>query len=230
MFQPKYSFHLNSEDTLCPDLPLITKRAIGGTMALWRTELDPFIKVLPTTSSAVLPLLLSLPGLCPAAHITVYLPTSGREAEFVSTLGILESCIENIQEDLSCPIYIRGDFNVNPNNQARVDLLSSFCSKFALSSVDFHHPSHHHFMGNGASDSQLDLLLFAGPVAQAEVLSSLTCSLTNPLVASHHDLILSSVPLPPAAPVLSSSDLVSELRTRELKSSGTKRESPYMRI
>ena len=64
-------------------------------------------------------------------------------------------------------------------------------------------------MGNGASDSQLDLLLFAGPVAQAEVLSSLTCSLTNPLVASHHDLILSSVPLPPAAPVLSSTDLIS---------------------
>ena len=78
-------------------------------------------------------------------------------------------------------------------------------------------------MGNGASDSQLDLLLFAGPAAQAEVLSSLTCSLTNPLVASHHDLILSSVLLPPAAPVLSSSDLVSELRTRELKSSGMKR-------
>ena len=125
MFQPKYSFHLNSEDTLCPDLPLITKRAIGGTMALWRTELDPFIKVLPTTSSAVLPLLLSLPGLCPAAHITVYLPTSGREAEFVSALGVLESCIEKILEDFSCTIYIRGDFNVNPNNLTRVDLFSN---------------------------------------------------------------------------------------------------------
>ena len=98
-------------------------------MALWRTELDPFIKVLPTTSSAVLPLLLSLPGLCPAAHITVYLPTSGREAEFVSALGVLESCIEKILEDFSCTIYIRGDFNVNPNNLTRADLFSNFCSK-----------------------------------------------------------------------------------------------------
>ena len=43
MFQHKYSFHLNSEDLLCPDLPMVSRRANGGTMALWKSELDPYI-------------------------------------------------------------------------------------------------------------------------------------------------------------------------------------------
>ena len=161
-------------------------------MALWRKHLDPYIRVLPTTSSSVLPLLLSIPGLSPTAHLTVYLPTHGRDAEFMSAMGVLDSIMEQILEDFSCPIYLRGDFNINPKNAPRVAILDSFCSKFSLSSVDFGHPSHHHFIGGGASDAQLDLLLYSGP---PESLTTIVCSLSNPLVNSHHDLILSSFPL-----------------------------------
>ena len=67
-FTSNYSFHLNSEDLACPDLPLISRRACGGTMAMWRKQLDPYVRVLPTVSSSVLPLLLSIPGLSPTAH------------------------------------------------------------------------------------------------------------------------------------------------------------------
>ena len=209
MFQHKFSFHLNSEDLLCPDLPMVSRRASGGTMAMWKSELDPYIKVLPSTSSAVLPLLLSLPGRCLTAHVTVYLPTHGKDAEFVSALGALDSCLEQIQEDFSCPVYLRGDFNVNPKNITRVNLLDNFCSRFSLNGLDFGHPSHHHFMGNGTADAQLDLLLYSGPDSHAETLSSIACSLTNPLVCSHHDLLLSKLPLPPAAVKPSSAGLVS---------------------
>ena len=178
-------------------------------MALWKSELDPYIKLLPTTSSAVLPLILTLPGRCSTAHVTVYLPTHGREAEFVSALGVLHSCLEQIQEDFSCPVYLRGDFNVNPKNSGRVNLLASFCSKFALKSIDFGHPSHHHFVGNGTADAQLDLLLYSGLGSQSETLSSMACSLSNPLVSSHHDLLHSKFPLPPAAMQAVSAGLVS---------------------
>ena len=53
MFQPSFSFHLNSEDLFCRELPLVSRRAAGGTMAIWKAELDPFVRILPTTSAAV---------------------------------------------------------------------------------------------------------------------------------------------------------------------------------
>ena len=133
MFEGKYSFHLNSEDTFCLDLPLQSKSAKGGTMAMWRSNLSPFVKVLPTSSPAVLPILLSVPGLSPTAHIALYLPTHGREAEFVSALAALEACVLQITEDFACPIYLRGDANVNPNNAPRLRLFSHFCKKYSLS-------------------------------------------------------------------------------------------------
>ena len=74
------------------------------------------MKVLPTTSPAVLPIILSVPGLARSAHIALYLPTHGKDSEFVSALAALESCMLSITEEYSCPIYMRGDCNVNPSN------------------------------------------------------------------------------------------------------------------
>ena len=52
---PTYKFQLNGEDSFSPDLPMDTLRAKGGTMALWKCGLDPYVTLLPTTSSTVLP-------------------------------------------------------------------------------------------------------------------------------------------------------------------------------
>ena len=196
MFDSKFLFHLNSEDSFCPELPLSTRKAKGGTMAMWDCSLDPFIRVLPTSTSAVLPILLSPPGLMPTAHITVYLPTAGRDSEFLSDFAALDAIVSEIVEDFSCPIYFRGDFNVNPKNITRSNLLHHFCDKFSLTNLDLGHPTHHHFQGGGASDAQLDLLLFRGPPDQAESLTSISCSLAHPFIDSHHDLICSSFPVP----------------------------------
>ena len=91
-------------------------------MAMWRSELSPYVRVLPTTSPAVLPILLAIPGLEPTAHIGIYLPTHGRDAEYVTALAALESCILEITEEFACPIYIRGDANTNPKNSVRAFL------------------------------------------------------------------------------------------------------------
>jgi hypothetical protein len=132
----------------------------------------------------------------------VYLPTHGRDAEFVTALAALDATILHILEDFDCPIYIRGDCNVNPKNTQRMSIFKHFLAKFSLSSLDLAHPTHHHFTGAGASDSQLDLLLYHGPPARAESLSSITCSLSDPLVTSQHDIIHSSFTSPrcPIAP------------------------------
>ena len=59
----EYSFYLNSEDRFNPSLPLLSSRAFGGTMALWKNELDPFITVYSTPSSSILPLIFQPVGL-----------------------------------------------------------------------------------------------------------------------------------------------------------------------
>ena len=45
MFRGKYCYNLNSEDVHCPELPLAVRKAHGGTMVLWKVELDPYIRV-----------------------------------------------------------------------------------------------------------------------------------------------------------------------------------------
>ena len=205
MFHGRFCFHLNSEDSFCPELPLATRKAKGGTMALWESKLDPYVKILPTTTAAVLPLVLSPPGLQSTAHITVYLPTAGKDSDFLSEFAALDAIVSEIVEDFDYPIYIRGDFNVNPKNSARVQLLQHFCTKFSFKNLDLGHPTHHHFQGLGASDAQLDLLLFRGPQGQSESLTSISCSLENPLVMSHHDLVSSSFSVPRCAPKQASS-------------------------
>ena len=165
-------------------------------MIMWRSKLDPYIKVLPTTSSSFLPILLSVPGLAPSAHIAVYLPTSGKEAEFVSALANLEVCLDHISQEYSCPVYLRGDFNVNPNNVTRAALFQHFCTKHKIHNHVLDHPTHHHFLGDGLYDAQLDLLLSCGPNCQTEICTEIICKLENPLVQSHHDLIFSTLPVP----------------------------------
>ena len=190
---PTYCYHLNSEDTYYPELALDKRQAHGGTLALWHSALDPFITILPTTSPAVLPLLLSVPGITPSVHVGIYLPTSGRDEDFVVALASLTAVLEHVLEDHhDVPVYVRGDANVNPSNLPRVQLFSSILSQFSLKNLPLLHPTHHHFTGDGDSDSQLDVLLFRGVPEQAESLLSVVCGKENPLISSHHDLVVST--------------------------------------
>ena len=194
---PNYSYHLNSEDCFYPELALEKRQAHGGTLALWHAALDPFITILSTPSPAVLPLLLSVPGLAPTVHIGIYLPTGGKDELFVIALAALTAVLQTVLDDHhGVPVYIRGDANVNPSNIPRLQLFTKFLLQFDLQSLPLHHPTHHHFMGNGDSDSQLDVLLFRGPPAQAESLQRIICGKVNPLISSHHDMVISSLPCP----------------------------------
>ena len=205
---PTYCFHLNSEDKYYQELALEQRQAHGGTLALWHSALDPFITILPTISPAVLPLLLSIPGISPSIHVGIYLPTSGRDEHFVVALAALTAVLESVSDDHhGVPVYVRGDANVNPSNLPRVQLFSSLVSQFKLHNLPLHHPTHHHFMGDGASDSQLDVLLYSGSPEQAESLNSVVCVKENPLISSHHDMVLStflcsSVPFNPPPPAI----------------------------
>ena len=65
-------------------LPTLRNRSLGGTLLLWDKNLDPFIEICKPTSPAFLVAVMKIPGLRTSVHVTVYLPTSGKDYEFVS--------------------------------------------------------------------------------------------------------------------------------------------------
>ena len=195
--QGEYCASLNSADVYDPEIPLLKSKAHGGTMTLWKIEHDPFVSVCPVSSTSFLPIVFHPPSSPPSIHIGIYLPTLGQESQFIDEMSKPTICIEELLETLpEAPIYLRGDFNVSSKNKVRSNLLEHFCGQLDLLQVPIHHNTYHHFTGNGLSDSNLDRIMFSRALAYTETLSNILCKLSNPLVDSHHDLIISSWTLP----------------------------------
>ena len=155
-----YCYFLNSEDIHNPDLPLVTNHASGGTLCLWRRNLDAFVTVHQVSSSAFTPIILTLPNHQTSIHICIYLPTHGKDTEFVSALADLKICIDELLERHSDAIlFVRGDGNVNLKNKKRVTLLEHFISNLNLTNVKLMHKTYHHFTGGGAFYSNVDILI-----------------------------------------------------------------------
>ena len=206
-----YSYSMNSDDLIDPELPLVCSKAKGGTMILWRKWLDPYVKIIPVAGSSYLPMVLILPECRPSVHIALYLPTHGQDSEFVSEMASLTNCLDSLNIDYNYPsIYIRGDANVNCKNTARVNILESFMNNFNLVRVDIAHRTYHHFVGGGQYDSNIDVILHsAGTVVPGmlaeqvtvvpgmlpEQVTAIICQKTSPEMSSHHDAILSAFSL-----------------------------------
>ena len=199
---PLYSYHLNSEDLYDLALPLEKSRAKGGTMLMWLTSLDQYVTILPTSSPAILPAMVKMPGLITSYHIGIYLPTAGKEEDFIISLAALNIIIEDILEktDGKCPIFIRGDGNSSSKNTSRSVLLNHLITQHSLQKLPIKHNTYHHFIGNGLFDSDLDIVLFSNLPGCSESLSDIICKNSNPLIDSHHDIVVSSFSLPPSPP------------------------------
>ena len=83
LLQTHYKIFLNSDDLYDPDLPLLQSRAHGGTLTMWKSELDPFITILPPQTSRISNIIFDLPEIQTTVHINIYLPTAGRESDFI---------------------------------------------------------------------------------------------------------------------------------------------------
>ena len=186
-----YKLFLNGEDRYLPDLPLQSIRAKGSTMDLWEASLDPYISILPSSTPSVLLLILDIPGCAMTAHIGIYLPTRSLEQEWTIAMGLLSMTVEDIlTSHPGIPIYIRGDDNTNPNHPTRPGVLTEFLNQYGLASLSFGYSTYHHFTGNGASDSQLDVLISSR--GQSDSLIQIICKHEDALITSSHDHIISS--------------------------------------
>ena len=193
----EYCWHLNSDDLLDQELPLVKSRAHGGTLMLWSRELDPYIEVIPTTTSAILILVMNIPGVQTSIHVTLYMPTHSKDSEFVSDLADLRKCIDSLLKCYTNPVlYIRGDSNVNSNNTTRVTLLHQLLRDYSLNRVNTGHNTYHHFVGHGLYDSDIDVLLHSEGSNISETVTDIICKNDNPDIFSHHDAIISSFTIP----------------------------------
>ena len=197
IFKGEYCHALNSDDIADPELPLIKNRSNGGTLILWKKSLDQFITVLPSKTSSFHAILFQPLNAQPSLHVSLYLPTSGKEAEFIAEITKLRTFLEEMLD--SHPeylVFIRGDSNVNMNNKARVKIFNNFMTNLNLSSVPFNHNTYHHFMGGGLFDSKIDVLLYVETKDVHEEVSDIFCSKEYPIIQSHHDVISSVFILP----------------------------------
>ena len=196
-FQGEYSCELNNDENSNPVLAMSKSKAYGGTVVMWRKSLDKFITAHPVPVSGFLPVILSPPGCPTSAHIAMYLPTSGREADFLETVTHLRNTIEEILDRFpDCLFFLRGDCNVNPNNHERVLIFDNLVKDFSLVKVPINHKTYHHFLGGGAFDSSIDIILQSAKSPSLESISTIYCNQEWPSVDSHHDIIISSVKLP----------------------------------
>ena len=201
-----YKVFLNSDDLYEPDIPLLKNRAHGGTMTCWKYTLDPYITVLGTETSRITPILLEMPGFQSSVHINIYLPTAGREAEFIDCLASLQATIDKISDEYpSALAYIRGDANASyiPRIASKRDLIfKHFYEDNYFTPLEMRHKTYHHFMGFGKSDSSIDVVLSSTvssdgtPSSSTESLINILCSKEDARTCnSHHDAILSTFSL-----------------------------------
>ena len=66
--------------------------------------------------------------------------------------------------------------------------------KHRFKKLTLNHKTYHHFLGGGLFDSEIDVILYSEDAN--ETLEKIICQNDNPMIDSHHDLIVSSIDLP----------------------------------
>ena len=202
LLRGEYCHELNSDDVHDPDLPFVKTKSFGGTMIFWKHSLDKFVTILPAVTSSFLGLLFHPPHSPPSLHISLYLPTSGKEAEFLEEITKLADFIDNVLEQYpGALIFIRGDSNVNVNNVARLGAFTEFKTIFNLANIPIKHKTYHHFLGDGLFDSNIDVIMHGEAEDILEEVRTIFCQDDYACINSHHDLIVSTFVLPVVTPV-----------------------------
>ena len=113
-FRGEYSASLNSEDLHNLELSLTSSRCKGGSMVFWKKDLDPFISLNIPDTPAFLSVSLDIPGYIPMVHLAIYLPTAGKDSEFLSDLASMRIFIEKVKHERpAAAVFVRGDSNAS---------------------------------------------------------------------------------------------------------------------
>ena len=203
----KFMMFLNSDDLHEPEVAMVKSRIVGGTLLIWAAYLDPYVTIHPPTTSSFTALILNMPGYITTIHVVIYMPTSGKENEFITELSNLRLCLTELSEQYpGAAIFIRGDGNVNKNNKNRALIFNQFLKHFSLTHVDIQHNTYHHFLGDGLYDSDIDVILHTPVAGISECVTGIRCKLIHTDMLSHHDMVMSRCTVPPSTTRLISNE------------------------
>ena len=82
-------------------------------------------------------------------HVCLYLPTAGKESDFLSDLAKLRIDIDDLSENANdAAVFIKGDGNSSSKNISRSIVFNNFMNDLGLEKFNFNHPTLGLFKGD----------------------------------------------------------------------------------
>ena len=188
------------------DILLISGCAWHGTALGWSSDIDKYVTRLPIVSDRFCGITLQN-GNTRILCYSLYLPTSGKDEEFLEVLMKLSSDIVNHRTS-NQSILIGADTNQSSkSSKRRSDAMSDFIRDFNLKSIlQSSEPTFHH--NNQTSSSQIDHILYDITEESNIDIDFLEhiCKLQNADNLSAHDVLLGNLKLKITADNVSSVD------------------------
>ena len=210
----EYSIQISTPDQFIPieDRMSSTAHTWHGAGILWHESVNSSVHQLSNTHERFTGIRMSFTDL-EILVISAYLPTSGRDDDFLDSIEELSNFIvENISEKDT--ILIGADFNCSDKSSSRrVTAFKKFCTDHNLIKISCTEPTYHHF--NGQSSSSIDFFLLSEESSSKARLSDITlqCSLEHPGNLSGHDPVIATLSLLCSAPKTSKKEMYSHTYT-----------------
>ena len=164
-----------------------------GAAVMWHKSLNSNILCLSNTNDRFTGVKIVMEGYQVLA-ISLYLPTSGKDEEFLDCIAELSIFIADNKPDTGT-VLIGTDSNCSERSSARrIHALHQFCEEHSLLKVCFSGPTFHH--SNGCSVSNIDYFLVSC-MSESNLKSvSIQCKLNFPENLSSHDPVFSTLAIP----------------------------------
>ena len=188
----EYNIQISSPDMFTPteDILGYTNHTWHGSAVMWHSSLDSSVESLKTLNERFTGVKINVHSNIFIA-ISVYFPTSGKDAEFLECISDLSNFIRVHREGRET-ILIGTDSNCSDKSSPRrKQALRTFCEEFDLFKSCCNHPTFHH--PNGSSESNIDYFLVSAKSSQNLQNLTASCTLENPENFSSHDPISASL-------------------------------------
>ena len=194
----EHNFHSTSSDMFIPpeELLLAPSTSWHGSSIGWSMKIDMFVTKIPVVSERFCGISYTNND-CHIVFYTVYLPTSGKDEDFLEVLAQLTTNITQNRTE-SKAIVIGADTNQSKKStKRRIDAMKKFICDFGLkSALVSNEPTLNH--NNLTSSSQIDNIFYHIPELNAINVKFLEhlCKFEDSSNLSSHDVIVGNMSLP----------------------------------
>ena len=191
----EYSIQISTPDQFTPPEDRLGRsdHTWHGAAILWHGSIDPNIECIDNTHDRFTGIKLKFSGANLLA-ISAYLPTSGKDDDFLSCLGQLSCFITDNIVNIDT-VLIGMDSNCSEKSTPRrIRGFQQFCHDNKLLKICHSEPTFHH--SNGLSSSNIDFFLISERSADNLYNISSQCNQDHPQNFSSHDPVSATLRVP----------------------------------